>query len=224
MADSQDMCDYLENLKKKQNKEELAKRRQAKRRTEVPERSTEAETPIKLKKVEVEIEGKETKHNENIGEYRELEIYCLIVGCWVISHFFVQIKEMDVSSESESETETETSSSETECDSTDEDGKDRRILIFLCLIVYGWHVCFDMNIIWFHTACIQRSMDDHFCCECLCLVESFFYKNDLLCLLKKCSKCKGKVLLQFKKIIVTLMIIITFIITFYTLHLSRHSI
>lgn len=69
LADSQDMCNFLETLKKKQNKEELAKRRQAKRRTEVPERPTEAETPIKLKKVEVEIEGKETKHNENIGKY-----------------------------------------------------------------------------------------------------------------------------------------------------------
>lgn len=45
---------------------------------------------------------------------------------------------MDVSSESESETETETSSSETECDSTDEDGKNTRLLNFvLCLIVYG---------------------------------------------------------------------------------------
>lgn len=68
LADSQDMCDFLETLKKKQNKEELAKRRQAKRRTEVPERPAEAETPIKLKKVEVEIEGKEVKHNENIGK------------------------------------------------------------------------------------------------------------------------------------------------------------
>lgn len=63
------MCDFLEDLKKKQNKEEVAKRRQAKRRTEVPERPAEAETPIKLKKVEVEIEGKEVKHSENIGEY-----------------------------------------------------------------------------------------------------------------------------------------------------------
>lgn len=63
------MCDFLEDLKKKQNKEEVAKRRQAKRRTEVPERAAEAETPIKLKKVEVEIEGKEVKHSENIGEY-----------------------------------------------------------------------------------------------------------------------------------------------------------
>lgn len=80
MADSQDMCRYLEDLKKKQNKEEVANRRQAKRRTEVPDRSADAETPNKVKKVEVEIGGHEGKHNENIGECFVSGAYFRILG------------------------------------------------------------------------------------------------------------------------------------------------
>lgn len=62
------MCRYLEDLKKKQNKEDVLNRRQAKKRTEIPDRPAEAETPNKLKKVEVEIGGKIDKINDNIGK------------------------------------------------------------------------------------------------------------------------------------------------------------
>ncbi|XP_068898729.1 protein phosphatase 1 regulatory subunit 12B isoform X7 [Tenebrio molitor] len=95
LADT-DMLKFLEDLKKKQNKEEVLNRRQAKKRAEVQDRTIETETPIKVKKVEVEIVEKEEKEEDNI--------------------------EMDVSSESESETE---SSSETESNSTDDEKKNR---------------------------------------------------------------------------------------------------
>lgn len=72
------MSRYLEDLKKKQNKEEVLNRRQAKKRTEVLDRLAETETPNKVKKVEVEIAGKNDKQNENIGEY--------ICGC---NHFLL---------------------------------------------------------------------------------------------------------------------------------------
>ncbi|XP_015833003.1 protein phosphatase 1 regulatory subunit 12B isoform X2 [Tribolium castaneum] len=94
LADN-DMLKVLEDLKKKQNKEDVLNRRQAKKRAEIQDRTIETETPSKVKKVEVEAE-KEDKEEDNI--------------------------EMDVSSESESETE---SSSETESNSTDDEKKNR---------------------------------------------------------------------------------------------------
>ncbi|KAB0791643.1 hypothetical protein PPYR_03443 [Photinus pyralis] len=51
-----DMFQYLEDLQKNQNKEEVLNRRQAKKRSEI---SAEPETPTKLKRIEVEIEEKE---------------------------------------------------------------------------------------------------------------------------------------------------------------------
>jgi hypothetical protein len=67
------MLKFLEDLKKKQNKEEVLNRRQAKKRAEVQDRTIETETPIKVKKVEVEIVEKEEREEDNIGELvREL--------------------------------------------------------------------------------------------------------------------------------------------------------
>jgi protein phosphatase 1 regulatory subunit 12A len=65
LADT-DMLKFLEDLKKKQNKEEVLNRRQAKKRAEVQDRTIETETPIKVKKVEVEIVEKEEKEEDNI--------------------------------------------------------------------------------------------------------------------------------------------------------------
>ncbi|KAJ8983841.1 hypothetical protein NQ317_016446 [Molorchus minor] len=68
LADS-DMLSYLEDLKKKQDKDEVMNRRQAKKRIETHNRPTEAETPSKVKKVEVEIsteEKNETKVSDHI--------------------------------------------------------------------------------------------------------------------------------------------------------------
>lgn len=64
------MISYLSDLRKKQNKEEVITRRQAaKKRTEVQDRQLEAETPSKVKKVELEItESEDIKHSENIGK------------------------------------------------------------------------------------------------------------------------------------------------------------
>lgn len=59
------MFRYLEELQKRQNKEEVLNRRQAKKRLEIP---AEAETPTKLKRVEVEIEEKEKSATE-IGKF-----------------------------------------------------------------------------------------------------------------------------------------------------------
>ncbi|XP_049819414.1 protein phosphatase 1 regulatory subunit 12A-like isoform X7 [Aethina tumida] len=95
-----DMFRFLEELKKKQNADEVMNRRQAKKRAET--RASDAETPTKLKKVEVEITGADDsapikKNDENV--------------------------EMDVTSESESESETETSSSESESSSSEDEKK-----------------------------------------------------------------------------------------------------
>ncbi|RZC37193.1 protein phosphatase 1 regulatory subunit 12B-like, partial [Asbolus verrucosus] len=95
LADT-DMLKFLEDLKRKQNKEDVLNRRQAKKRAEAQDRTIETETPSKVKKVELEIAEKEEKEEDNV--------------------------EMDVSSESESETE---SSSETESNSTDDEKKNR---------------------------------------------------------------------------------------------------
>lgn len=59
------MFRHLEELKKRQNKEEVLNRRQAKKRTEI---KVEADTPTKLKRVEVEIEEKDKTNSENIGK------------------------------------------------------------------------------------------------------------------------------------------------------------
>lgn len=59
------MISYLENLKDKQNKEEVFMRRhQAKKRPEIP---PEPETPVKVKKIE--IIGNESDLIGNNGKY-----------------------------------------------------------------------------------------------------------------------------------------------------------
>lgn len=71
LADS-DMYRYLADLKSRQNKEEVNKR-QAKKRMETQDRPIEAETPTKVKRVEVEIENKEEKIEDHaIGNYIQL--------------------------------------------------------------------------------------------------------------------------------------------------------
>ncbi|XP_031330850.1 protein phosphatase 1 regulatory subunit 12A-like isoform X5 [Photinus pyralis] len=92
-----DMFQYLEDLQKNQNKEEVLNRRQAKKRSEI---SAEPETPTKLKRIEVEIEEKEKD--------------------------ILEIGGMDVSSESETESDTSSSDTESNSvNSTDEDKKNR---------------------------------------------------------------------------------------------------
>ncbi|KAJ8929370.1 hypothetical protein NQ314_017951 [Rhamnusium bicolor] len=64
-----DMLTYLEDLKKKQNEEDVRIRRQAIKRTEIDDRTLEAETPSKVKKLEVEIAPeKEVKANELVEQ------------------------------------------------------------------------------------------------------------------------------------------------------------
>lgn len=58
----------LEDFQKRQNKEEVLNRRQAKKKMEVP---CDAETPTKLKKIEVEIEEKQSKNVSEIGEFMQ---------------------------------------------------------------------------------------------------------------------------------------------------------
>lgn len=61
------MISYLENLRDKQNKEEvLWRRHQAKKRLEIP---PEPETPVKVKKIE--IIGNESELNDNNGKQNE---------------------------------------------------------------------------------------------------------------------------------------------------------
>ncbi|CAH0546537.1 unnamed protein product [Brassicogethes aeneus] len=95
-----EMFRHLEQLREKQNREDI-NRRQAKKRAEKLDRTSEAETPSKVKKIEVEITAPEVppvdnKIDENI--------------------------EMEVTSESESETE---SSSDTESSSSEDEKKNR---------------------------------------------------------------------------------------------------
>ncbi|XP_045462263.1 protein phosphatase 1 regulatory subunit 12B isoform X2 [Harmonia axyridis] len=92
LADTDVFRYYLEDLKKKQNKEDLTMKRQAKKRVELQDRIIETDTPSKVKKVEVEITEPNEKMNDNI--------------------------EMEVSDDSDSETETETESSSTESNSS----------------------------------------------------------------------------------------------------------
>lgn len=65
MSDT-DIFRYLEDLKQKQNNEEVLRRRQAKKRAEVQDRTIETETPSKVKKVE---EEKDKKIDDKIGEW-----------------------------------------------------------------------------------------------------------------------------------------------------------
>lgn len=62
------MFRHLEDLKKRQNKEELLNKKQAKKRAEAKSRQPEAEieTPPKVKRVEVEIEGDEIEKESNV--------------------------------------------------------------------------------------------------------------------------------------------------------------
>ncbi|XP_044766676.1 protein phosphatase 1 regulatory subunit 12B isoform X8 [Coccinella septempunctata] len=92
LADTDVFRYFLEDLKKKQNKEDIMMRRQAKKRFDLQDRIIETETPTKVKKVEVEITEPIEKVNDNI--------------------------EMEISDDSDSETETETESSSTESNSS----------------------------------------------------------------------------------------------------------
>ncbi|CAH1112486.1 unnamed protein product [Psylliodes chrysocephalus] len=93
-----DMLPFVEELRKKQNKEEVFNRRMAKKRVDVNDRNLESETPSKVKKVDIGSEN-ESKVIENT--------------------------DMDVSSESESDSETTESSSESESESSDEEKKNK---------------------------------------------------------------------------------------------------
>lgn len=70
------MLKFLEDLKKKQNKEDVINRRQAKKRVEARDRTIETETPSKVKKVELEISEKEVKEDENVGTYNLIKLIC----------------------------------------------------------------------------------------------------------------------------------------------------
>lgn len=70
-----DMYNYLSELKRKQNKQEVLNRRQAKKRVELPDRHVDVETPTKLKRIEVEIEVKEDDKENSIGKLRELRLF-----------------------------------------------------------------------------------------------------------------------------------------------------
>ncbi|CAG9833093.1 unnamed protein product [Diabrotica balteata] len=66
-----DMLSTLEDLRKKQNKEEVFNRRMAKKRADINDRNLESETPTKVKKVELEgtkvIRNIEKKNNLNVN-------------------------------------------------------------------------------------------------------------------------------------------------------------
>ncbi|XP_017780065.1 PREDICTED: protein phosphatase 1 regulatory subunit 12A [Nicrophorus vespilloides] len=93
-----DMYKFLEELKQKQNKEEVMNRRQAKMKLEVLDKNADNETPSKVKKVELEIEGE--KIHADIGT-------------------------MEVSSESETDSESSDESSETESEDDSDVKKNR---------------------------------------------------------------------------------------------------
>ncbi|XP_030766009.1 protein phosphatase 1 regulatory subunit 12B isoform X5 [Sitophilus oryzae] len=98
LADNE-MLGFLDDLKKKQNKEEVNKRK-AKKRAEEEVNTIETDSQSQVKKVKVEITG----GNEEI---KDNEI------------------EMEVSSESESDSETETSEESEECSSEEDEKKNR---------------------------------------------------------------------------------------------------
>lgn len=62
------MLPFVEELRKKQNKEEVFNRRMAKKRVDVNDRNLESETPSKVKKVDIGSEN-ESKVIENTGEF-----------------------------------------------------------------------------------------------------------------------------------------------------------
>ncbi|KAG5883939.1 hypothetical protein JTB14_003758 [Gonioctena quinquepunctata] len=66
-----DMLSYMEDLKKKQNKEEVFNRRMAIKRTDICDRNLDSETPSKLKKVEA-ANDIEPKVNENTEKKNKL--------------------------------------------------------------------------------------------------------------------------------------------------------
>lgn len=57
---------HLDELKKRQNKEELLSKKQAKKRAESKTRQLDDETPPKVKRVEVEIEGTDLTKETNV--------------------------------------------------------------------------------------------------------------------------------------------------------------
>lgn len=72
------MISYLENLRDKQNKEEVFMRRhQAKKRVEVP---PEPETPVKVKKIE--IIGKDSDLIDNNGEHLRNFFFMKYLNHW----------------------------------------------------------------------------------------------------------------------------------------------
>ncbi|XP_045462272.1 protein phosphatase 1 regulatory subunit 12B isoform X10 [Harmonia axyridis] len=72
LADTDVFRYYLEDLKKKQNKEDLTMKRQAKKRVELQDRIIETDTPSKVKKVEVEITEPNEKMNDNIEKKNKM--------------------------------------------------------------------------------------------------------------------------------------------------------
>lgn len=72
-----DMYKFLEELKQKQNKEEVMNRRQAKMKLEVLDKNADNETPSKVKKVELEIEG-EKIHADIVKKNRANAMYGVI--------------------------------------------------------------------------------------------------------------------------------------------------
>lgn len=73
------MYRLLEDLKKRQNKEELLNKKQAKKRTET--REPEIESPPKVKRVEVEIEGGEIEKESNVTTNNTVGELSLLLLC-----------------------------------------------------------------------------------------------------------------------------------------------
>ncbi|XP_050300627.1 protein phosphatase 1 regulatory subunit 12A isoform X9 [Anthonomus grandis grandis] len=98
------MLSLLDDLKQKQNKEEVNKRK-AKKRAETQDRTIEADTQNQVKKVKVEITGVPEENNTNKNNNIEME----------------------VSSESESESSEESTESESEKTDSEEDDKKNKV-------------------------------------------------------------------------------------------------
>lgn len=81
------MFRHLEDLKKRQNKEELLQKKQNRKRAEAKGRhpEPEPETPTKVKRVEVEIEGRENEkqqQNTTCNSTTENTVGKLVYHCW----------------------------------------------------------------------------------------------------------------------------------------------
>lgn len=88
-----DMLRLLEDLKKKQNKEEVNKRK-AKKRAETQDRTIEPDSQSQVKKVKVEITGgpeENTKSNE-IGEFMTINLRYFLGDCALGNLFYKFIK------------------------------------------------------------------------------------------------------------------------------------